>query len=64
MAGTNLRIAIQTFGTRGDVQPYIALALGLLKAGYEVQLAAPVQFAAMTSEYGVPSCRFPATSSP
>ena len=59
MAGTNLRIAIQTFGTRGDVQPYIALALGLLKAGYEVQLAAPVQFAAMTSEYGVPFVPLP-----
>ena len=54
-----LRIAIQTFGTRGDVQPYIALALGLIKAGFEVQLAAPLQFAAMVSEYGVPFVPLP-----
>jgi sterol 3beta-glucosyltransferase len=57
--GPDLRIAIQTFGTRGDVQPYIALALGLIKAGFEVQLAAPVQFAAMVSEYGVPFAPLP-----
>ena len=54
-----MRVAIQTFGTRGDVQPYIALALGLIKAGYAVQLAAPVQFAVMASEYGVPFVSLP-----
>jgi UDP:flavonoid glycosyltransferase YjiC (YdhE family) len=31
-----MKIAIQTLGTRGDVQPYIALGLGLQKAGYTV----------------------------
>ncbi|MET3368396.1 UNVERIFIED_CONTAM: UDP:flavonoid glycosyltransferase YjiC (YdhE family) [Jeotgalibacillus campisalis] len=30
-----------TSGTRGDVQPFMALARGLLTAGYEVVLAAP-----------------------
>ena len=39
-----MRIAIETLGTRGDVQPYLALARGLLARGHDVQLAAPVQF--------------------
>jgi UDP:flavonoid glycosyltransferase YjiC (YdhE family) len=50
-----MRIAIQTLGTRGDVQPYIAFALALLHAGHEVQIAAPRQFEALIREHGV-SC--------
>jgi sterol 3beta-glucosyltransferase len=34
-----MRIILPSIGTRGDVQPYIALALGLLKAGHRVTLA-------------------------
>ena len=48
-----MRVAIETLGTRGDVQPYIALALGLSKSGHDVQLAAPVQFSDMVRERGV-----------
>jgi hypothetical protein len=48
-----MRVAIQTLGTRGDIQPYIALALGLLERGHEVQIAAPVQFEAMISGRGI-----------
>lgn len=48
-----MRIAIQTLGTRGDVQPYIALALGLMARGHQVQIGAPVQFETMVSERGV-----------
>jgi UDP:flavonoid glycosyltransferase YjiC (YdhE family) len=33
------RIIIPTIGTRGDIQPYIALALGLKSAGYQVVIA-------------------------
>ena len=33
-----VRVLILTFGTRGDVQPYVALAAGLLAAGHEVGL--------------------------
>ena len=33
------KICILTFGTRGDVQPYLALGLGLQAAGYEVTIA-------------------------
>lgn len=48
-----LRIAINTLGTRGDVQPYIALALQLMGRGHYVQLAAPEQFSDLASAYGV-----------
>lgn len=48
-----MRIAIQTFGTRGDIQPYLALACGLIGRGHEVQLAGPEQFTAMARERGV-----------
>lgn len=47
-----MRISINTLGTRGDVQPYVALALGLTARGHQVQLAAPVQFEGMVSERG------------
>ena len=48
-----MRVAIETLGTRGDVQPYIALALGLRNSGHDVQLAAPVQFSDMVRERGI-----------
>jgi sterol 3beta-glucosyltransferase len=54
-----MRIAIETLGTRGDVQPYIALAIGLMARGHQVQLAAPIQFAAMAAEHGVPFAALP-----
>jgi sterol 3beta-glucosyltransferase len=38
------RIAVSTLGTRGDVQPYVALARGLIDRGHSVQIAAPEQF--------------------
>lgn len=34
-----MRITILTVGTRGDVQPFLALGLGLKAAGHKVQLA-------------------------
>ena len=46
-----MRIAIETLGTRGDVQPYLALARGLLARGHDVQLAAPVQFGEMVAQH-------------
>lgn len=48
-----MRIAIHTLGTRGDVQPFVALALGLMDRGHRVQLAAPEQFQAMAEGRGV-----------
>jgi sterol 3beta-glucosyltransferase len=34
-----MKILIATIGSRGDVQPYINLAQGLLAAGHNVRLA-------------------------
>jgi sterol 3beta-glucosyltransferase len=54
-----MRVGIQTFGTRGDVQPYIALALGLMAKGHDVQLAAPEQFQSMAEAHAVPFVNLP-----
>jgi UDP:flavonoid glycosyltransferase YjiC (YdhE family) len=42
-----MRISIQTLGTRGDVQPFVALALGLVARGHDVQISAPLQLASL-----------------
>ena len=49
-----MKITILTYGSRGDVQPFIALARGFQKNGHEVKLAAPHRFADFVSGYGVP----------
>lgn len=49
-----MRITILTLGSRGDVQPYLALGLGLQQAGHQVKLAAPANFASWISSYGIP----------
>jgi UDP:flavonoid glycosyltransferase YjiC (YdhE family) len=49
-----MRVLISTLGTRGDVQPYIALALGLRNAGHDVTLSSDISFAAFAASYGVP----------
>lgn len=38
------RITILAHGSRGDVQPYVALGRGLARAGYQVRLACPARF--------------------
>ena len=43
-------ITILTYGSRGDVQPYIALGRGLRAAGHEVRIAAPQPFADSVTE--------------
>lgn len=40
-----MRVLIMSFGTRGDIQPYAALASALAKAGHDVTLAIPEGFA-------------------
>jgi sterol 3beta-glucosyltransferase len=39
-----MRISILTLGTRGDVQPYLALGIGLAEAGHEITLGTSVDF--------------------
>lgn len=48
-----MKIGIFTYGTRGDVQPYVALALGLMERGHEVLLAAPSNFKDFIESYGI-----------
>ncbi len=48
-----MKLTILAYGSRGDVQPYIALGLGLQRAGYTVTLAAPAVFRAFVEGYGL-----------
>lgn len=48
-----MRIAIHTLGTRGDIQPYLALALGLKAEGHEILIAGPTQFEAFIGARGI-----------
>jgi sterol 3beta-glucosyltransferase len=48
-----MKIILPTIGTRGDVQPYIALALGLLKAGHSVTLATHPCMRGLVESYSV-----------
>jgi sterol 3beta-glucosyltransferase len=48
-----LRITILTYGSRGDVQPFVALGLGLQKAGHTVKLAAPHRFSGFVEQFGI-----------
>jgi sterol 3beta-glucosyltransferase len=47
------KVCILTFGTRGDVQPYIALGIGLKKAGFAVTLATLEEFKEKVLECGL-----------
>lgn len=48
-----MRIAMIALDTRGGIQPYAALALGLRSAGHDVRLLAPEDFADRLSRYGI-----------
>jgi UDP:flavonoid glycosyltransferase YjiC (YdhE family) len=48
-----MNLLLPTIGTRGDVQPYIALALGLRKAGHRVTLATHPCMRGLVESYGV-----------
>jgi sterol 3beta-glucosyltransferase len=54
-----MKMTLLTYGSRGDVQPFVALALGLQKAGHSVRLAAPHRFAGFASQYGIPFTPLP-----
>ncbi|HEY1012134.1 MAG TPA: glycosyltransferase, partial [Herpetosiphonaceae bacterium] len=46
-------ITILASGTRGDVQPYLALGAGLKRAGYEIRMLASDDFAPLAAEAGL-----------
>lgn len=49
-----MRITIVAIGSRGDVQPLVALGLGLKAAGHEVRLVAGDDFETFIAEYSLP----------
>ena len=48
-----MKIALVCFDTRGGVQPYVALALGLRGAGHEVRMVVPSDFVGMVTGWGL-----------
>ena len=49
-----MKIAIVTLGTRGDLQPFVALCLGLQKAGYDVLLISSKNEMEFVRGFGLP----------
>jgi sterol 3beta-glucosyltransferase len=49
-----MKILVLTLGTRGDVQPFLALVLGLRTAGHDAVLVAPHRFADFATRFAVP----------
>lgn len=49
-----MKILMTTFGSRGDVQPMLALTLGLQKAGHSVLLAGPPEKAGWARQLNCP----------
>jgi len=49
-----MKIVIATIGSRGDVQPYINLAQGLIRAGHNVHLASNPTLSSLVESHGVP----------
>jgi sterol 3beta-glucosyltransferase len=49
-----MKIAIVCNDTRGGVQPYLALGIGLKRAGHNVSAVAPSEFTSMFAQNGIP----------
>lgn len=49
--GAARRITLLALGTRGEVQPYVALGAGLRAAGHDVQIATHGEYAGMAHEH-------------
>ena len=48
-----MKITILTYGSRGDVQPFLSLSLRLMAGGHSVRLAAPLRFKSFVEEHGI-----------
>ncbi|MGH3815072.1 MAG: glycosyltransferase, partial [Pseudonocardiaceae bacterium] len=49
-----MRVLLSTSGSRGDVEPMVALAVQLRALGSEVRVCAPPDFAGLLARVGVP----------
>lgn len=50
---TSFHITMVTIGSRGDVQPYISLAKGLMKEGHTCRIATHSEFREWVESYGI-----------
>jgi sterol 3beta-glucosyltransferase len=48
-----MKITLLTYGSRGDVQPFLALSLRLMEKGHSLKLAAPFRFKSFVEECGI-----------
>lgn len=48
-----MKITILTYGSRGDIQPFLPLSLGLMARGHAVKLAAPSRFERLVDTCGI-----------
>jgi sterol 3beta-glucosyltransferase len=53
MEGALMKVIVPAIGSRGDVQPYIALCQGLQRAGHEAVLATNPTMVDLVTRYGV-----------
>ena len=49
-----MHIVMLALGSRGDVQPFVALALALQERGHRLTVAAAADYASLAAAYGVP----------
>ena len=49
----SMKILIATIGTRGDVQPYVALGRALMECGHEITICTCAHFEPFVREYGL-----------
>lgn len=50
-----MRFAIAVHGTRGDVEPIVAIALELIRRGHNVKAAVPPNWMPYVTALGIPS---------
>ena len=48
-----MKVTILTYGSRGDVQPFLPLSLRLMEKDHSVKLAAPLRFQNLIEKYGI-----------
>lgn len=51
-----MKISILTLGTRGDVKPFIALAIGIKNRGFNKKICAPKSFKELMEESSIKIC--------
>lgn len=54
-----MNVVLMSFGSRGDIQPFLALAVALRERGHSVTLAAPSDFEGLVGAYHIPYLRIP-----